>query len=123
MVFSSLKAALERMFNVDIDQMSYNSLVHAIPSKWIKALKGKSCNPTMGDNISLSINGKLKTMKDITCKDIYWEYIRRIGETPKSEDKWHKYLDKLHIDWQDHYHIPYTVCRETTIQSFQYKSF
>ena len=41
----------------------------------------------------------------------------------KSQKKWESYLKKNEIEWQQLYTIPYKVCRDTIIQSFQYKIF
>ena len=42
---------------------------------------------------------------------------------PTAENKWSKYVETDDIEWKDHYTIPYNVCKETAIQSFQYKIF
>lgn len=41
----------------------------------------------------------------------------------KSEEKWKSYLHTEYTHWQDHYVIPFNVCRETSLQTFQYKIF
>ena len=117
------KEELENKNNVRIKQMEYNSLIHAIPKHWLHHVKGN--NVEIGDDLAskILIGKKRKDIKDVTCKDIYWEYILNIGELPKSEKKWNSYLHMENTHWQDHYVIPFNVCRETSLQTFQYKIF
>ena len=116
------KEQLENKYDITISQMNYNSLVHAIPASW-KILAKNTCRysvlPTM--NTKLYINNILKDISVLYCKDFYWEFISLVSSTPRCEEKWSKYVDTSNMNWQDIYVIPYNVCRETYIQSFQYK--
>ncbi len=117
------KEELERIYKINIKQMDYNSLIHCIPQRWIKAIKNTDFKVSVDADIKVYVNRIEKSIKDIACKDIYWQYVLEIGELLKSENKWNKYLDCNNMNWQDHYCIAYEICRETYVQSFQYKIF
>ena len=113
------KRQLEQNYNFQIKQMDYNSLIHAIPKKWLNMIQGKNREFT-DISSKIKIKDKMKDIKDMTCKDIYWEYISSVGAHPTAEAKWAEYID-LDEDWEHLYVIPYRVCRETYLQSFQFK--
>ncbi len=115
------KEELERKYSMNIKQMDYNSLIHCIPRSWLKAIKNTNLKVCADINTKVYVNNVEKSIMYLTCKDIYWQYVQEIGELPKSESKWNKYIDCNHLSWQDHYCIPYDICRETYVQSFQYK--
>ena len=113
------KPQLERRYPLIIKQMDYNCVVHAIPAKWLKCVKGKVVEErNMSECVIL--HKKCMNITDITCKDVYWEYICKIDSVPSAQNKWKKYLN-CDIDWEDYYIIAFEVCRETFLQSFQYK--
>ena len=60
-------------------------------------------------------------IKDLTCKNVYWEYISRVDIKPAAQAKWFKYLKLEEIQWEDNALIAFNVSRETHLQSFQYK--
>ena len=76
---------------------------------------------TRDNIIKVRINDKQKEIEKVTCKDVYWEYVKKIRMTPTAQSKWSKYVNTEDIVWKDHYVIPYVVCKETALQSFQYK--
>jgi len=120
------KQCLEQKYNVIIKQMDYNSIMHAIPKLWLKKIRNKdtACNCKIEDDvIYLNIDGKRKKIQEVFCKDIYWLHVKSFMESPVAEEKWKKYLNVNDLIWKDHYLIPYIVCRDTSLQSFQYKIF
>ncbi len=105
---------LEAKYDITINHMEYNSFVHSIPKEWLIHVKGK--NPNKVDTkINVKLNGKNREIKDIKCKDVYWEYVGKISKLPKAEQKWNDYLDTYDIIWQDHYVIPFKVNRERSV--------
>ena len=114
------KRQLERRYNLQIKQMDYNSLIHSIPKLWLNIIQGK--NPEYFDiSTKIKIKDKMKDIKDMTCKDVYWQYISTVGAHPTAEKKWADYIDVDNDEWEHLHVIPYRVCRETYLQSFQYK--
>ena len=113
------KRELERKYNMEIKQMNCNSIVHVIPPKWLKCTKGMSIEINKIQSEKKYVRNRAKNIEEITCKDIYWNYIGRISMSSTAEQKWDKYANTDTIHWQDHYVIPFNICRETHLQSFQ----
>ncbi len=103
--------------------MDYYSLIHCIPKEMLNSIKDKSYNISLDSTVNVVINNKSMPLEKLKCKDIYWEYIREISEIPKAEKKWEEYLHRENFIWQEYYYIPFTSCKETYIQTFQYKIF
>ena len=114
---------LEIKFNINIDQMQYNSLTHAIPKDWLKLIKGKNLEIKLLPIDYVTLHNKTVHISEITCKDLYKHFIHEIKKTPKAQKKWEQYLQTDQIEWEELYKIPFKVTRETFIQSFQYKIF
>ena len=57
----------------------------------------------------------------IKCKDFYWFLIQRKYVRPKALEKWEETYYYVQFDWKNIYSIPYLCCRETSLQSMQYK--
>jgi len=117
------KQLLQTRNNFVIKQMEYNSIVHAIPKHRLEKVHGKNLAIRNNPPATVLITQKAKVISDVTCRDCYWEYIYEISEIPKAEKKWESYLNVASIQWQEHYAIPFKICRDTVLQSFQYKIF
>ena len=113
---------LELKFGFVCKQMDYNCLTHAVPKKWLKIISGRNCYK-IEDTINVRVKNKQKNVEKLTCKDVYWEYVRKIGMSPVSEQKWNTYLNIDDMSWEELYVIPYTICKKTIVQSFQYNLF
>ena len=113
---------LERKFGLQIDVMKYNSLKSSIPKSWMKLLKSQNivltCRP---NNIELKVNNIKKPLVELKCKDFYWEFVKKKYEKPTCVNKWREIFPNLNFDWEQIYKLPYTVARETFLQSFQYQ--
>ena len=114
------KYDIEQKYNLVVKQMDYNSLTHSFPRSWLNMID--CSNIETYEEIKIRLNGKLINASKTKCRDFYWDYIDSISKKPVAETKWKKYIDK-EIDWENCYIIPYKICRDTTIQSFQYKIF
>ncbi len=80
-----LRDQLQEKYGIDVKQMDYNSITHCIPKRMLNMVKGKTHRTSVKTEISLSINCKDTPVGELTCRDIYWEYIREISELPKAE--------------------------------------
>ena len=99
--------------------MDYNSLTHAIPKKWTKNVQSEISIRDLSQCIL--VKEKWMNIKDLACKDVYWDFIADHCARPASITKWEKYLNVHDLEWSKHFVIPFEACRETHIQSFQYK--
>jgi hypothetical protein len=112
---------LEIQYIVSINQMEYNSLIHAIPSMWKKTVLGKNlANFMKYDDYAISINDKRVIISKITCKSVYLDEITNIITYPTAQSKWEQKLN-LNLEWEFHYKIAFETCCESFVQSFQYK--
>ena len=119
------KSGLEQKFNIEIDQMFYNSLISAIPRNWKKQIKSNSNVKFVKSNpLCIKLENKLTLLtKEIRCKTVCTEYIKiktKDVHTPATH-KWEELYPDYHFDWREIYCLPYKICRETKLQSFQYQ--
>ena len=114
---------LVRKYNIHVDIMAYNALKSSIPQLWRKQIK----NPTTfvdksnENQLLLHINKIEKPLQLLRCKDFYWEYIRKKTVAPKCISKWEENYFYVEFDWRYIFTLPYTVARETYLQSLQYQ--
>ena len=122
---------LSLKYNVVINSMMYNSLIHAIPTPWKKQLKQTGQHLTDADD-SISITNQSTNvihLKDIsfelnkiTSNRLYWHIVRKFTKPPVSVDKWISEFPFLNDkDFQNYFLIPNSTTRETKLQVFQYK--
>ena len=101
---------LERKINSAIRQMSYNSIISAIPSEWKSSAKIFP-QKQITDQVNIIIEQKNVQLNDIKCKDFYWQFIDQIAIEPKSESKWVEHLN-LNIEKNEWTHY----CSNSVIQ-------
>ena len=102
-----------------IDVLLYNKLISAIPSRWKQMLK----NDDHKDICKLPLLlFKQNDISQLFNKDVYNILIRRKSLAPSSQEKWVERYPFLEIiDWSQIYRLPYKICRDTKLQSQQFK--
>ena len=118
------RSLLNERLSSNISQMTYNSLLSAIPKEWKRKLKEKSVNMTdkLTDSIKLKCNDVFISLDKITSKKMYNELIQRLVVPPIAIENWidiYPFLEKH--DWKYTFTLPSVVAKETYLQSFQYK--
>ena len=114
---------LARIYNIQVDIMAYNSLKSSIPQLWRKQIK----NPTTfvenphENQLFLYVNKIEKPLQVLKCKDFYKEYLQKKSIKPKCISKWEEHYCYVDFDWKNIFTLPYTVARETSLQSLQYQ--
>ena len=113
---------LESTFSIVVDQMEYNSIVSAIPDRWRKMIKNQSVS--FNDmEIYVHLNGVKKSVDKLKCREIYRFLISKIKKQPTAVKKWsevHVYDISEH-EWETIFSLPFKICIETDLQTFQYK--
>ena len=111
---------LNRSFNVNIDVMMYNSIKSSIPKDWRNLVK---FSPAIEISEELVIKiGKLwKPITKMYNKEVYWEFVNRFTERPTVLYKWEEYFYWINFDWRIIFMMPYVTCKDTSLQSLQYK--
>ena len=116
------REVLQTKYSVRIDVMKYNSIISAIPKKWLHFLKD---TPTQifkkVDELKLKTNKLEKDVSKLKCKDFYWHFVCNKYVKPNCTKKWEELYPALNFEWEHIYMIPTQVARETALQSFQYK--
>ena len=108
-------------FDANIRVMEFNSLKSAIPKRWKDLLSNTGIAINDDTNIQVNI-GKQKTcIKEIKCRDIYWELINRLQIRPTAANKWEEIYYYVNFDWEHIYSLPYKVARETYLQSLHFQ--
>ena len=119
------KDYLENKYHIVIKFLEYQSLLAAIPAKWKKIIK--KSNNNLGFYIfydcKITVKKQLKTLEEITTKDIYWCLIDDIAKRPTSEKKWREkaQIDMSNDDWETVYTMANKLTRDTKIHDFQFK--
>ena len=116
---------VERKLKIVIDQMFYNSAISAIPKEWKTKLKSnENYDFTRTNPLSLKIENKITAVSfELKCKKICKELInlKTKDVIPTATLKWENIYMNHDFDWKEIFTLPFKVCRETKLQSFQYQ--
>ena len=107
-------------FNVNISVMDYNSIKASIPLVWRKLVRSSSVI-YVPEDLEVKIGNSWKPIEKLYCKELYWEYVNRIVEKPTAIHKWEESFYYINFDWKYTFTMPYVTCKETSLQSLQYK--
>jgi exonuclease III len=113
------------IINNNINILYYYKICSSIPKMWKNILKK---DPVRADRKNLDLQvmihckGLYRDLKYISNRELYWEFIsiKAIGRV-NSDHYWSNLFDFPLNKMKKFYYIPYQVCRETKIQSMQYK--
>jgi hypothetical protein len=114
---------MQNKYNVMINLMQYNSIVHAIPSKWKAILRAGKCKfKNEDDSGALILEDKTYAIESLTSKVISYILTKRIQELPTSLEKWFEQFPFLNDqDFSIYFRLPYKIIRDTKLQTFQYR--
>jgi exonuclease III len=114
-------------YNTNINFLDLLHIHKCIPKQWILHLKQcniQSTELTTKHN-TIHCNNKSINIKKITCKELYWHIINTETHQPNSKKVWSRIFPKLEqIDeniWHRIFHNAFQNCKETRLQSFQYR--
>jgi hypothetical protein len=114
---------LERIHQIQIKVMDYNSLLAAIPVPWKRALK-KMKIPTQAisnqEQPYLTCSSRLLALGIMTNRDIYWEMVSRKKIKPICAYKWCTMFNIEMDEWKSIYKM-YAEIKDTKIKAFQFK--
>lgn len=106
---------------VNITQLEYNSLISAIPKKWLQSIKEYSSDFVKTNDTTIMIDKNEKPISAIKCKEFYRSIVKNKRERATCLYKWEEQYFFVNFDWDEIFINPYKNCRETTIQSLQYQ--
>ena len=119
---------LTSKYNVRFNILRYQKLKLAIPKKWLLDIKTHAASHNSNSNHFrrnsaqsnyVMINGK--EILKCSTKVIYNCFIDMKKETPTALAKWESILEIENNDWEMIFKLPYTCCKDTALQSFQYR--
>jgi len=98
----------------------------SIPPDWIKLINSNLKIPISGaSEIKININNKYKNLDQCSSKDFYWHLINITNHIPSCITKWstiYSSLNDAHTsEWKAIFNHPFKTCRETKLQSLQFK--
>ena len=114
------KIELEQNLKIEINEMEYNGLLQAIPSKWIKIMCQYS-QELKQSALTVTIKHKKMFIKDVRCSHYYDHFVSELTKPPTAVEKWKELYEVDDLSWQSIYLIPFKCCADTKLQSFQYK--
>ena len=118
-----------KLKNNSINTLKLLGLYDALPLLWKRHMKqDKEFNArlfTPEDDPMVVIKEVSRNLRFTNNKDVYWAFIDLKTSSGKLVDVaqhyWTNMFDINQEDLKRHYYIPYTCCRETKIQSLQFK--
>ena len=110
-------------FNLRINQMSYNSLIQAIPKKWKEVMASEQNFVTLNTvEPQITVNDKRMGLDSIKSYMLYWHFVNNLQKPPTAIDKWiSECLFLNDHDFDIFFELPYKILRDTKMQTFQYK--
>ena len=112
------KLDIESTFDIKINIMHYNSLIHAIP----QALKQKCTNQAANElDHKIKLGKLIVNLPNLRCKDVYKYLVSKVCSPPTCINKWAEIYNTADNIWEGVFELPYKVCTETQLQSFQFK--
>ena len=98
----------------------------AIPIKWREKLSSKSSNigcHNTEPTLFVSSQNKFKPVTDFKSKDLYWLLMNeKINKhIPSCQVKWKDACPSDTLNWEEIYTNAFKTCRDTKLQSLQYK--
>ena len=111
---------LKDEYNINMNQMYYNSLINAIPLEWRKEVKDKIGQADQSRRFII-LNKIHYDIEIIKTRDIYLELRDKIGIIPTSETKWLENYDIQTDEWERIYKRSKKSTSNVKIWNMQYK--
>ena len=117
---------ISRRYNVKCSFLEILQIRMAIPIKWREKLSSQSsdigCHITE-PTLFVSSQNKFKPLTEFTSKDLYWLLMneKTSKHTPSCQVKWKDVCPSDILNWKEIYTNAFKICRDTKLQSLQYK--
>ena len=117
--------AIKNKYGINTNFLETLQLRQALPYGWRNYISTANSKP-IEDSILTLYNPKDKknsSLLTLKSKDVYWIILNAENSkfSPKCISKWNKLYNFDDLDWKHIYRIPFSACRDTELQSFQYK--
>ena len=113
---------LKDKYNLPCNFMSCLQIKQAIPHIWKKQIKNLSnwVKQTVKP-LYIKINGSSVNFLETETKTLYWALLNNQKNIPNCVKRWEAQYSIESEHWQNIFLIPFQSCRETYLQSFQYR--
>ena len=114
------KKDLCRLYNINISQMDYNSILASIPKKWKSIIKHDDTDLNLSESNMFFIRKINKNILKVSNKEVYSSIVEHT-KPPSSQNKWVEYYPFLElINWENIYCLPQKLTSDPRLISFQY---
>jgi hypothetical protein len=112
---------LGQKYDLNINLMSYNSLIKAIPNTWKHLMLNRPiCNKLRDSETCIIVNNARVCMDMVKSHMLYRHFVHALIKPPASIDKWGSEFVFLNDeDFANFFELPYKVLRDTKMQTFQ----
>ena len=112
---------ISEKFSINCNFLDILQLRQSLPYNWRKALLQTSKYHIYNEPCITMCNNTIPYAKCNT-KQFYWQLVVGKKQTPTCVTKWQQIYPDIRIEhWEDIFCQAFKVCRETKLQSFQYK--
>jgi hypothetical protein len=117
---------LKIKYNITTNFLVTLQIQNSIPTHWKNQIKSfQNTLPKKNNDINIIVNNKKLTLNMTTSKEIYWHIINLEDFQPTYIKKWNETYshlnNALNEEWNNIFNLPFKTCRETKLQSFQYR--
>ena len=118
---------LKLKYNISCNFIEHLQIRQAIPIAWREKLTTSTDNTTLDQRqhlpLFIQIDDKPHNFVKLSSKFLYWTLIRNITykHTPNCIRRWEETYNINPICWPQIFQIPFQSCRDTYLQSFQYR--
>ena len=116
--------SLFEKYGIQTNFLELLKIRHALPYKWRKLLQSETENSKYERIIKVNLDTHNTALfQYLKSKDIYWSMFKTINKNikPKCMAKWGELFDFEGENWDNIFSTPFKACKETALQSFQYK--
>lgn len=113
-------------FNITINVLIYYRIIKALPTDWINEIQSFLGNHNNFQNtldshcMSLPTSNGMVNVYKASTKVTYNCLVRLKYNVPTALSKWDNFITDFN-DWNNIFKLPYSCCRETYLQAFQYR--
>jgi hypothetical protein len=118
------KEQLSAKYNFNIDTLTYNGIIDAIPKQWRGFMTKYTAQNEYKDKLEdeVYITGKYIKISSLNNQMIYWHLLDRIIKPSTVLSKWMEEFPFLNDqDFGNYFTLPYSITRDSKLQTFQYK--
>ena len=102
--------------------IEYYGVLTAIPRIWKQILKDNNTSSIpLLEGIQITLQNKTVDIQNVKNRFIYAHFVARYKEIPTAVSRWTDLYQINTEDWPQIFKTPFRVCRETRLQTLQYK--